>query len=86
MRSRRSTALRTGTAARGGFSSPSCSQGGYWPVNIRVNEDRTRYYDAFAAWNAAGEAGPMTALIAERAAAQLEVVLEACELRDRHPV
>lgn len=62
------------------------SQGGYWPVNIRVNEDRTRYYDAFAAWNAAGEAGPMTALIAERAAAQLEVVLEACELWDRHPV
>ncbi len=51
-----------------------------------MNEDRTRYYDAFAAWNAAGEAGPMTALIAERAAAQLEVVLEACELRDRHPV
>lgn len=50
-------------------------QNGWWPVNIRYREDRNRYYDALAAFNETGCAEDLTVLIAERAAAQLELCI-----------
>lgn len=49
---------------------------GFWPVNIRYAEDRTRYYDALASYNDTDNADELTSLIAQRAVEQLEYCLE----------
>lgn len=54
-------------------------QNGWWPVNIRYREDRSRYYDALAAFNETGCADDLTVLIAERAAAQLELCIRVAD-------
>lgn len=55
---------------------------GYWPVNIRFAEDRQAYYRALSAYNLDGNADLLTALIAERAAAQLDYCIFIARQKD----
>lgn len=54
-------------------------QNGWWPVNVRYREDRHRYYDALATFNDTGCTEELSVLIAERAAAQLEICVRVAE-------
>lgn len=47
-------------------------QAGYWPINIRYAEDRERYYEALSDFNKTGKADALTALVANRAKAELD--------------
>lgn len=49
---------------------------GYWPVNIRYDEDRVRYYEALESYHTTGNADALTALIAVREASQLSYCID----------
>lgn len=56
---------------------------GLWPVNIRYDEERLRYYDALEQWDRTQNADALISLICEREIAQLSLCLEIADAQQR---